>query len=135
MQTTPIAALGVLLAIACGVSVPAHAKNQNPPGVNPTHYQCYRVAESEPFKPQEVKLRDQFGASTVKIVKPVFLCTPVEKNGVPTRDRRTHLVCYEAEGGKAADKRVSMTNQFGKELLTVGGPVSLCVPSLKQVLN
>ena len=82
-----------------------------------------------------MKLRDQFGASTVKVVKPVFLCTPVEKNGVPARDKRTHLVCYEEEGGQAADKRVGVTNQFGKEVLSVDGPALLCVPSLKQVIK
>jgi hypothetical protein len=71
----------------------------------------------------------------VKIVKPIFLCAPVEKNGVPPRDRQTHLVCYEEEGGRAADKRVSVTNQFGKETLAAANPTMLCVPSRKQVLR
>src|SRR5262249_12990009 len=126
MKSTIIATLGVTLAIACGVSTLAHAQSPNPAGVNPTHYQCYRVSEPEPSKPRELTLHDQFGAPKVKVVKPVFLCVPVEKNGVPPRDRRTHLVCYEEEGGKAVEKRVSVTNQFGKEILTVGDPVLLC---------
>jgi hypothetical protein len=135
MTFTTIATLGVTVAITFGISASAHAQSRNPPGVNPSHYQCYRVSEQEPFNPREIRLRDQFGTTTVKIVKPAFLCAPVEKNGVPPRDRQTHLVCYEEEGGKAADKQVSMTNQFGKETLSVKDPALLCVPSRKQVLR
>jgi hypothetical protein len=135
MKFTAIATLRVTLAIALGISASAYAQSPNPPGVNPSHYQCYHVSEQEPFHPREIRLRDQFGTATVKIVKPVFVCAPVEKNGVPPRDRQTHLVCYEEEGGRAADKRVSMTNQFGKETLNVKDPALLCVPSRKQVLR
>ena len=135
MKPTTIGILGVTFMMACGVTAPAHAQNPNPPGVNPTHYQCYRVVEQEPFQSRETKLSDQFGTSTVKTVKPVFLCAPVAKNGVRPKDRQTHLVCYEDEGGKAADKKVTVSNQFGKETLNVRDPGLLCVPSRKQVLQ
>jgi len=74
----------------------------------------------------KVKLADQFGASGAKVPKPIVLCAPV-------RDKRTYLMWYEDEGPKAADKKVAVTNQFGTETLTVGGPWRLCVPSLKTV--
>src|ERR1700694_5439715 len=57
----------------------------------------------------------------------------VSKNGAPVRDQRTHLMCYEDEGPKAVEKKVAVTNQFGTETLTVGGPWTLCEPSLKTV--
>jgi hypothetical protein len=113
----------------------AHAQGKDPAGVNPAHYQCYRVSEAAPFKPVGVKLKDQFNASDAKILKPVMLCAPTSKNGAAVKDPKTHLVCYEEEGGKAADKLVSVTNQFGTEKLTVGGPTMLCVPSLKTVIK
>jgi len=118
--------------IGLGVVTPAHAQGKNPPGVNPTHYQCYRVWKTEPFKPREVKLRDQFGTSAAKVLKTSILCTPVDKNNLPAKDKQTHYVCYEEEG-KTVDKKVSVTNQFGKQILTVGGPALLCVPSVKKL--
>jgi hypothetical protein len=133
MKTSTFAALGATLAIIAGASAPARAQGQNPPGVNPTHYQCYRVSEANPLKAQQVKLRDQFAASGVKLGKALYLCAPVEKNGVPPKDKDTHLICYSIEG-KAANKKVSVTHQFGTQTLTVGGVVSLCVPSIKKVL-
>src|SRR5262249_17053402 len=80
VMRTVISGLSVFLIIALGVDTPSHAQNKNPPGVNPTHYQCYRVSEVEPFKPREVKLRDQFGTSTTKVSKTSFLCAPIDKN-------------------------------------------------------
>jgi hypothetical protein len=128
----------ILLATAtavAGLSVTAQAQ-RNPPGVNPTHYQCYRVAEKDPpFKPREVRLRDQFGASGAKVLKPMFLCAPTMKNNLKPSDTRTHYVCYEDEGPKAPDRPVGITNQFGKEILVVGGPVILCVPSTKTLIK
>jgi len=114
-----------------GTAAPSLAQ-QNPPGVNPTHYQCYRVAEKEPaFKPRDVELRDQFGSSRAKVLKPVFLCAPTDKNKLAARDRITHYLCYEDEGPKAPEKVAEITNQFGKEVVVVGGATLLCVPSRK----
>jgi hypothetical protein len=113
----------------------ANAQGKDPPGVNPSHYQCYRVSEQAAFKPVGVKLADQFGASGAQILKPIMLCAPTSKNGAPVKDPKTHLVCYQEEGAKSADKLVSTTNQFGTDKLTVGGPTMLCVPSLKTVVK
>ncbi len=113
----------------------ANAQGKDPPGVNPAHYQCYRVALQGTFKPITVTLKDQFGAAKVTVLKPVMLCAPTSKNEAAVKEPRTHLVCYEEEGGKAVDKLVSVTNQFGTEKLTVGGPTMLCVPSLKTVIK
>lgn len=133
MKAAIVGSLGFWGAMALVMSAPTQAQSKDPPGVNPTHYQCYRISASEPFKPQDVKLADQFGSSGAKVLKPSILCTPVSKNGAAVKDKKTHLVCYEDEGPKAVDKKVVVTNQFGAETLTVGGPWTLCVPSLKTV--
>jgi hypothetical protein len=133
MKTAVTGSLGFACIVASAMSVPTQAQTKDPPGVNPAHYQCYRVAEGQPFQAREVKLADQFGASGAKVLKPIVLCAPVSKNGAPVRDKRTHLMCYEDEGPKAVDKKVAVTNQFGTETLSVGGSWTLCVPSLKTV--
>ena len=63
-----------------------------------------------------------------------FLCTPVSKDGGEVANKQDHLVCYIVEGGKNAGKKVEITNQFGKAILSIGGTVQLCVPSIKKLL-
>jgi hypothetical protein len=126
----------ILLALGLGIAVTAAAQAQgaNPPGVNPAHYLCYRVSQAAAVKPVAVKLKDQFGAWGSKIGNALFLCTPVSKNGEEVKDEKTHLTCYSV-AAKNAGRRVKVTNQFGSQVLTVGGSVVLCVPSLKEVLK
>jgi hypothetical protein len=111
-----------------------HAQGPNPPGIKLDHYHCYRLSPVTKFKQQKVKLADQFGVSTAVLLREAFLCTPVEKNGEPIKDKDDHLLCYIVEGGKNAGKKVETVNQFGKAILQVGGTVQVCVPSLKKVL-
>jgi hypothetical protein len=131
-RATAVAAFSVTMAMVTGGGTPAQAEGKNPPGINPTHYQCYRVSEAEPFGRREVKLHDQFGTSAATILKTSLLCAPVDKNEQRARDRQTHYVCYEEEG-RAADKKVIVTNQFGKQTLVVDRPALLCVPSMKRL--
>src|SRR5215469_4280706 len=122
------------LAVATGLAVPAHAQGHNPPGVNPTHYQCYRL-EAGQTQPVKVKLQDQFGASSpVAVLRPTLLCAPTVKNGMPIRDRLTHYLCYEDEGVKTPGRKVRIINQFGAVEVVVEGATTLCVPSLKRLL-
>jgi hypothetical protein len=121
--------------IAIAVTSAAQAKFVDPPGVNPAHYQCYRVYESKPLKPFKVTLADLFGKRTAVLGKAMFLCTPVSKDGAPVKDKRTHLVCYATKPAKSAGKAVTVEHQFGKQVLKVGESVMLCLPSLKKVLK
>ena len=130
------AALAAVLAVAPGTISGAQAKEGvNPPGVNPNHYRCYKVSEERPFATREVTLKDQFDSGRAKVVRAVLLCTPVQKNRLLPRDMRTHLVCYDTDGGAAANRAVSVDNQFGRAVLKVDSPNLLCVPSLKRVLR
>ena len=125
----------IILAIGIGMALstvgPAQAKD--PPGVNSTHFQCYRVSQQKPLKPTQVKLADQFGKWAPKLGNALFLCNPVEKNGEPMKDKVTHLTCYQLPA-KNAGKKVLVTHQLGEQVLKVGGTMILCLPSLKKVL-
>ena len=133
MRSKIIAAIGICSALVLGIHAPAHAQGQNPPGINPEHFQCYRA--TGPMKAIAVKLKDQFGSGGVKVVQPVYLCNPVQKNDQEIKDPKTHLVCYQDTGLKPANKVVKVQNQFGTQTLKVTVPFLLCVPSLKEVLK
>jgi hypothetical protein len=111
-------------------SLPASAQT-----LNPTHYQCYNIKQETPFEPRQVTLADQFGRSSVKVVVPVWLCTPTRKNNEKITDKTTHLLCYQIEGGALAGKNVALKNQFGKFKAFVEQSQILCVPTLKKVLT
>jgi len=135
MKSTVMKSSIVILSVAAlsliGTAAPSLAQ-RNPPGVNSTHYQCYRVTERDPaFKERAVKLRDQFGGSDAKVLKPIMLCAPTNKNNLEVRDKITHYLCYEDEGPKPPQKVAEITNQFGREIVVVNGPTMLCVPSRK----
>lgn len=134
MTNATTTALGIALAIGLGVCTPARAQapSPNPPGLNPAHYQCYKVAGQS--HPVVVRLRDQFGVSpNVRVLQPVFLCAPVAKNDESISDERTHLVCFADSGVRTPNRTVRVTNQFGTQALRVATPAALCVPSIKQL--
>lgn len=79
-------------------------------------------------------MRDQFGFRTVRVGAPRLLCAPVSKNNGLLADRLSHLVCYVTTPPFTANKRVEVTNQFGRLQFTVNTASLLCVPSLKRVL-
>jgi hypothetical protein len=133
MQSRLIATIGIASTLALGIVLPAQAQGQNPPGVNPEHYECYQVVGE--MRPITVRLKDQFGASEARVVKIVYLCNPVQKNEQPVKDERTHLVCYQIIGPKPANRVVRVINQFGNQQLRVTAAQLLCVPSLKEVIK
>lgn len=124
----------LLLSLGFGIAFgsTAQAQGKDPPGVNPTHFQCYRVSQQKPIR-AEAKVVDQFGGASYKLGKALFLCAPASKNGEPVKDKETHLTCYSIPAKNAA-KKVVVRHQFGEQLLKVGGSVTLCLPSLKKVL-
>jgi hypothetical protein len=117
------------------------AKNDQPPPVPGSldHFQCYRAygaSLTSRVKQTTVQLRDQFHTDpeTVKLLRPVAFCNPVEKthDGVvtPIAHPDDHLVCYAFApttftGGALA------RNQFGSGPIPLAGADILCVPSQK----
>jgi CARDB protein len=97
------------------------------------HFQCYR-ATGPKFRPRKVKLRDQFGRSTAKVLSRPALCNPVSKNGEGIKDKRAHLACYAIKRhGKFKRRRVEVRHQFTDGMrLAVVRPVRLCLPTAKS---
>jgi uncharacterized repeat protein (TIGR01451 family) len=130
------------------LAVPSAKSTSGPPGDPPTmldHFQCYRVGDDDDdddddrraFTTQTVVLKDQFKEETVRVLRPVALCNPVEKthDGTvsPIGSPDEHLVCYALRAGRFAGN-VNVRNQFGNATVRVRRPVSLCVPSQKREL-
>ena len=130
MKSISLAACGIAAAVAIGVSAPAYAQGDNPAGVNPEHYLCYRIAGA--LRPVPIKWKDQFATGEARVMRPNFLCNPVQKNNQEIKDEKTHLVCYQLNSQRPANKRVIVQNQFGKQELRVANPQLICVPSLKE---
>jgi hypothetical protein len=103
------------------------------------HFKCYTTTKPA-FKRRIVTVKDQFVSGKTAVLSVRTLCNPVSKRRPGSKDtskvlhRQAHLTCYQTRdsGIDVKEQRVSVTNQFGKRVLTVLRPVSLCVPSLKS---
>ncbi len=127
--TTPPATPTSPAVPAPGTSAPG----ADPQGVNPVHYQCYRVSPITKLGPKKLTLKDQFTGRSLALGQAVSICAPVSKNNQPVKDERTHLTCYQVPAANAG-KKVRVQHQFGTQDLQVGGATILCLPSLKRVL-
>jgi hypothetical protein len=106
------------------------------------HFECYKVVASKGAPKfvavPGVTLQDQFGALTVVVKKPRYLCNPVDKNGEdPTAPGHlAHLVCYQIKPTSlpkfAKRSGVFVNDQLGPETIDVKTPTELCVPALKN---
>ena len=139
-MTRMVSGVGIVIAVTMGFAAPAlgqapaaPAAPAAPPRIDPTHYQCYKVEPAGSLRPQQVRLKDQFTSTSVRLGTLAFLCAPVEKNGEPARDPNTHLACYTVPPTRA-NKRVEVTHQFGPHRMTVVTSSLLCLPSSKRVL-
>lgn len=138
VRTHPAVCL-VALALLIAFLAPATVEAQTEPGpFDPltNHYKCYDIFESTPFEPLEVRLRDQFGLTRDKVLRPRLLCNPVSKNNEPIPHPEFHLVCYEIlESADTPVFKVRVRNQFGEQTLKVQRPELLCLPSSKEEVS
>jgi cysteine-rich repeat protein len=100
------------------------------------HFKCYgaKTTKKTPkFQQRDVLLVDQFETKNTTVLKPIGLCTPVDKNSEGIRTPSQHLTCYSIKDVKGQDKfekrNALVDNQFGQQTLTVTKPNTLCVPS------
>jgi hypothetical protein len=101
------------------------------------HYACY-PARFSPFKPRAVKLENQFGRATARVLRPIRICAPAKKNAEPMRNRIAHLVCYSlgsVQGPDQESRNASLSNQFGvlPAKVVLIPPESLCLPASKRI--
>jgi hypothetical protein len=113
-----------------------------PPLAGPTvdHFQCYKIRRSK-GTPKFTKIVgvtgvDQFGAYTLDLLKPRWLCAPANKSGEdPTAPSHPeHLLCYKSRnsGLQFVRRNAFTTDQFGNQTLDLIRRIELCVPSLKN---
>lgn len=120
-----------------GLLVPSQKDPHAPPAAL-DHFACYAVRGQKGGR--TVSLVDQFDQADgrveqVAVGEPVTLCAPVAKTvgdlTVRPGDLTAHLVCYSIKDRGFKPRRVTVRNQFGREVVRVTKPVELCVPSLK----
>lgn len=101
------------------------------------HYQCYDTVDWGKLPEGTYKVKDQFRRNEVEIVRPLFLCNPVDKNGegVPAPD--VHLLCYETRPADPDPETyvAAVGNQVEDNRYYVRNPHILCVPSKKEHLR
>ena len=102
------------------------------------HYKVYRLTDVATVQNTTVQLRDQFGASRVKVFAPVFFAVPVAKRHdakeFPIQNDGAHLMFFAITALDLADRpTVSIWNQFDKRRsLDLLRAVILGVPSVKK---
>ena len=130
----------VLSVILLGNIDPASAQPQKGPADDWEHYLFYNFVPHGPFKPRQVRLKDQFGLYEGYVLNPISLCNPVDKNGEGIKNFQRHLVCYEVNadpiGRFPTAIDVITANQFTEQSMTaIIPPKTLCVPSKKEILQ
>jgi len=104
-----------------------------PPDPGFDHFQCYK-ATGGASGVRSVAVQDEFGTGQVRLMKPVQLCVPVDKNGSGIPNPAAKLLCYRSRllsgtlhGPKSP---VFVNNQFGADTFNVVlGADQFCVPS------
>ena len=99
------------------------------------HYKCYQVVPLFSQQLPTVRLRDQFKQSEAQVIRPRYLCNPVQKNHTPIVDPDLHYMCFEIiQNVEPALPDVHTSNQFGRQLVRPIQTELLCLPSTKTHL-
>jgi Divergent InlB B-repeat domain len=101
------------------------------------HFTVYRVfGETEPVG-KTVSLKDQFVDITTNVTDAYYFCNPAAKtlteSWPPIVHPDYHLTVYPIDYQSTQAWSVLVENQFGKQTLTVSGPIALGVPTQKLV--
>jgi nitrous oxidase accessory protein NosD len=94
------------------------------------HFLCYGA--SAWFRGTKVSLSDEFGEWDARVKKVVSFCNPVDKDGEGIFDPTAHLACYDLSSHRFHQRYVTVSDQFGEQILKIVQPESLCVPSEKD---
>ena len=107
----------------------------------PDHFLVYKTEASDDspdFDERTVSLADQFETGHYEVEDVWGLANPADKNGEGITDPDTHLVIYEIErdyAPKHQPRALRIENQFGEFLIDTDSPVSLLVPSAKDLFG
>jgi hypothetical protein len=119
--------------------------------LNIPHFKCYRATKTRgaPYYTQVsgVSLDDQFEERFTTLIRPVLVCTPVDKNGEDPGAPQApgHLTCFKVKDDPGQPRFVPQTvdysDQFvAQDLMTsqrtdCGRSRLLCVPSTKRIAS
>jgi hypothetical protein len=102
----------------------------------PDHIQCYDLRGPTESQGRTGTIRDQFGSKSVRIGRPILVCTPTDKNDEAGPDfdlTEPHYVCYRVGRGQVVRKSWVVANQFGSDMVHIRVAKRLCVISDMQV--
>lgn len=110
-----------------GVAIPA--------GNNLDHFRCYKVRRSSgapKFNPVTATVVDAFESVTVRVLRPMRLCYPANKNGEDPAapDHQNMLLCYKTQSAtRFGTHETEIENQFGPDTLRLIHRRELCLPT------
>lgn len=115
-------------------------KNTEPYRNKRAHLVCYATAGVDPEV--EVAVRNQFGAQRLLVRQARRLCVPSQKRKLTESFKQIqfpidHQECYAVDElgplqRYGAIGPVTLTDQFGVEVVNIGAPIQLCVPVQKD---
>jgi len=123
------------LALACvtltATSAPAQ---QNPPGVDPTHYWTYGPSYGGHPEFHQILARDQFfvGFTPIHLDSLLRFINPVRKNGSPILDPELHYTWWNIANKLPNFASAILTNQFGQYPINVYDLQFMLVPARKD---
>jgi CSLREA domain-containing protein len=102
------------------------------------HYKCYQGKDlkNPKFLRTTVGLTDQFESPFgTDVLKPKFVCIPVNKNGEGIINPSAHLTCYQLKGANLAPRpRVDVSTQFQSSRFELKKAKLICLPSTNEML-
>jgi hypothetical protein len=114
--------------------VAAPASSQDPGSLGIEHYYAY-LLQTQFFAGFTVTLTDQFLQSEHDVEFLELFSLPVDKNGEGISDLTTHYTWWRiARNLESSTQTVTVTNQFGDQLLQVGDAAYLLNPALKNTV-
>jgi len=127
-----------LLAVAVFVWATAAAQALRPPGAPDDPFLCYRVRDAgmPRFTPiPGVLLAGPLETVSVRVAKPLWLCTPADVNAEGVTDAATHLEGCKIQPPVAGvlPRKLQLTNEFGVLSAEIGSPDCLLVPTAKSL--
>lgn len=136
--TAPAGTFANATAAATTFTMPAQNVTVTAHFVGPLdHFKSYNVADASPVG-KNVSLKDQFVNIQATVRQAMLFANPTTKVHMPPAMNISnpdhHLTFYwlnHTEYGRQWN--VEVKNQFGTQLLTVGGPIALAVPTQKLV--
>lgn len=119
---------------------PANKNGEDPAApLRPDHLAGFEIRRSDPRFPTlfNQSVTNQFGTTTVDLLRPDILMVPSSKSLIGSPDAPDpatidHLTCYKVKGGRKRVSGVTVQDQFGTLTVDIKRAVRLCVATDKN---